>query len=128
VAAWEGEGSPHAEGDEAITHQVVDRPTQGHKFLSRAYVQPQWVVDSANARLLLPVDLYAPGRPPPPHLSPFVDYDKEGYMPDWARTVQQLQVGGRGQRGTACTDNCLPSVWQSPQLFWACTLAPPSQW
>lgn len=30
--------------------QVVDRPSQGHRFLSRAYVQPQWVFDSANFR------------------------------------------------------------------------------
>jgi pescadillo len=31
--------------------QVIDRPTQGHRFLSRQYVQPQWVFDSANFRV-----------------------------------------------------------------------------
>lgn len=61
VAAWEGEGSPYGENAEEITHQVVDRPTQGHRFLARQYVQPQWVFDSANARVLMPVDLYEPG-------------------------------------------------------------------
>jgi pescadillo protein len=91
--AWEGEGSPYSESDEDITHQVVDRPTQGHKFLSRSYIQPQWVVDSANHRVLMPVDLYQPGKAPPPHLSPFVDYQQEGYTPDFAVTVQKLQVG-----------------------------------
>lgn len=61
VAAWEGEGSPYSENSEEVTHQVVDRPTQGHRFLSRDYVQPQWVFDSANARVLMPVDLYEAG-------------------------------------------------------------------
>lgn len=74
---------------------MVDRPTQGHKFLSREYVQPQWVFDSANFRVLLPADLYAPGRAPPPHLSPFVNDEEEGYTPDWANEIKRLQVGGR---------------------------------
>lgn len=76
--------------------QVVDRPKQGHKFLSRDYVQPQWVFDSANFRVLMPPELYAPGLVPPPHLSPFVseaDGD-DGYMPDFAKTIKRLQVGG----------------------------------
>lgn len=42
--------------------QVVDRPTQGHKFLSREYVQPQWIYDCVNARILLPVEDYIVGR------------------------------------------------------------------
>ena len=80
------------EGDEAITHQVIDRPTQGHRFLSRKYVQPQWVLDSANFRVLMPAELYVPGKVPPPHLSPFVNNDEEGYTPDFAETVKRLQV------------------------------------
>ena len=90
--AWSGDGSPMQEGDERITHQVVDRPTQGHRFLSRKYVQPQWVLDSANFRVLMPTGLYVPGKVPPPHLSPFVDNDEEGYTPDFAETVKKLQV------------------------------------
>lgn len=103
VAAWDGDGSPHAETDEAVTHQIVDRPKQGHKFLSREYVQPQWVFDSANFRVLMPTDLYAPGTVPPPHLSPFVgEADEDGYTPDFAKTVRRLQVrdwaGRKGRR------------------------------
>lgn len=41
--------------------QIVDRPTQGHKFLSRHYVQPQWVFDCINARIILPTDAYLVG-------------------------------------------------------------------
>ena len=71
---------------------MVDRPTQGHKYLSRTYVQPQWVLDSANFRVLADAELYAPGKHPPPHLSPFVTYDDEGYVPDYAKAMLKLQV------------------------------------
>lgn len=71
----------------------MDRPKQGHRFLSREYVQPQWVFDSANFRVLMGADLYAPGQVPPPHLSPFVGADDDGYTPDFAKTVKRLQVG-----------------------------------
>ena len=79
---------------------MVDRPTQGHRFLSRKYLQPQWVLDSANFRVLMPAELYVPGRVPPPHLSPFVNDDEEGYTPDFAATVKRLQV--RGGQGRIC--------------------------
>ena len=57
---------------------MVDRPSQAHRFLSRQYVQPQWVFDSCNFRVLMPAELYAPGKVPPPHLSPFVNNEEEG--------------------------------------------------
>ena len=72
--------------------QVVDRPTQGHKYLSRQYVQPQWVLDSANFRVLANAELYSPGKHPPPHLSPFVSYDEDGYVPDYAKAMLKLQA------------------------------------
>ena len=95
VAGWAGEGSPLAEGDEAITHQVVDRPAQGHRFLAREYVQPQWVFDSLNWRVLADARLYAPGAPPPPRLSPFAGGDEEGedgYVPEYAKALRKLQA------------------------------------
>lgn len=104
TVGWEGEGSPIQEHDESITHQVVDRPTQGHRFLTRQYVQPQWVFDSANYRIMMPVDLYAPGKVPPPHLSPFVDNEEEGYTPDFAVTIQKLQEAARKAREGAGVD------------------------
>ena len=52
----------------------------------------QWIFDSANFRVLMPVALYAPGKVPPPHLSPFVDNEEEGYTPDFALSVKKLQV------------------------------------
>ncbi|KAJ1833294.1 mRNA-binding ribosome synthesis protein nop7, partial [Coemansia sp. RSA 2703] len=69
-----GGGSPYEENDSAITIQIADRPSQGHQFLNRVYVQPQWVYDCINARRLLDTDDYLVGQPLPAHLSPFVEY------------------------------------------------------
>ncbi|GMI68383.1 PESCADILLO [Hibiscus trionum] len=92
IVSWEGDGAPFSEADDSITHQIVDRPTQGHVYLSREYVQPQWVYDCVNARIILPTEPYMVGRDPPPHLSPFVDDEAEGYVPDYAKTIKQLKA------------------------------------
>ncbi|CAD6214135.1 unnamed protein product [Miscanthus lutarioriparius] len=97
TVSWEGEGAPFKEEDEDITHQIVDRPTQSHVFLSREYVQPQWVFDCVNARIILPTEGYLVGRVPPPHLSPFVDNDAEGYIPEYAETIKRLQAAARNE-------------------------------
>ncbi|XP_078179135.1 pescadillo-like protein [Carex rostrata] len=95
VVSWEGEGAPFKETDEDIAYQIVDRPTQGHKFLSRHYVQPQWVFDCINARIILPTDAYLVGMVPPPHLSPFVDDEAEGYVPEYGETIKRLQTAAK---------------------------------
>ncbi|TKY63217.1 Pescadillo-like protein [Spatholobus suberectus] len=96
ILSWEGEGAPFGESDQSISHQIVDRESQGHRFLSREYVQPQWVYDCVNARIILPTENYLVGRIPPPHLSPFIDYDEEGaYIPDYAKTIKHLQAAAR---------------------------------
>ncbi|CAL4918546.1 unnamed protein product [Urochloa decumbens] len=97
TVSWEGEGAPFNEVDEDITHQIVDRPTQSHVFLSREYVQPQWIFDCVNARIILPTEGYLVGRVPPPHLSPFVDNDAEGYIPEYAETIKRLQAAARNE-------------------------------
>ncbi|CAM0875304.1 unnamed protein product [Alopecurus aequalis] len=97
TVSWEGEGAPFDETDEDITHQIVDRPTQSHLFLSRDYVQPQWIFDCVNARIILPTKDYIVGRVPPPHLSPFVDNDEEGYVPEYAETIKRLQAAAQSK-------------------------------
>ncbi|KAL1554373.1 pescadillo [Salvia divinorum] len=93
--SWEGAGAPYDESDQSITHQIVDRPTQGHKFLSREYLQPQWVYDCINAHIILPTEKYIVGCVPPPHLSPFVDNDAEGHVPEYAEAIERLKAAER---------------------------------
>ncbi|XP_044759746.1 pescadillo homolog [Coccinella septempunctata] len=69
-------GATFDENDESITHQIVDRPSMDKQYISRYYVQPQWVFDSINRRQLMPVNQYFMGETLPPHLSPFTN---EGY-------------------------------------------------
>ncbi|GAU26183.1 hypothetical protein TSUD_354050 [Trifolium subterraneum] len=91
IVSWERKGGPFDESDQSITHQIADRDTQGHRFLSREYVQPQWIFDCVNARIILPTENYIVGRIPPPHLSPFVNYDVEGSIPDYSKTAKHLE-------------------------------------
>ncbi|KAI3677640.1 hypothetical protein L6452_36906 [Arctium lappa] len=95
VVSWEGDGAPFEESNQSINYQIVDRPTQSHRFISRDYVQPQWVFDCINARIILPTEDYMVGRVLPPHLSPFVDNDAEGYVPEYAETIKRLQAAAR---------------------------------
>jgi len=46
---------------------------------------------SLNNLFMLPTQPYRPGVPPPPHLSPFVDDEKEGYVPTRQREINQLR-------------------------------------
>lgn len=62
-------------------------------FCTRYYVQPQWVFDSVNARLLLPVADYFPGVQLPPHLSPFVSEKEGDYVPPEKLKLLALQRG-----------------------------------
>ncbi|KAG8368155.1 hypothetical protein BUALT_Bualt15G0015600 [Buddleja alternifolia] len=93
--SWEGEGAPFEESDQSITHQVIDRPKQERKHLSRDYIQPQWVYDCVNARFILPADKYTIGCIPPPHLSPFVDNEAEGHVPEYAEAIERLKAAER---------------------------------
>ncbi|CAN8236419.1 unnamed protein product [Cochlearia groenlandica] len=97
MVSWEGEGAPFKEDDESITHHIIDKPSSGHMYLSREYVQPQWIYDCVNARIILPTEKYMVGSIPPPHLSPFVDNEAEGYVPDYALTVEKLKAAARNQ-------------------------------
>jgi len=90
-------GSAFGVEHEGITHHVADRPMEQIKQVpGREYVQPQWVFDSFNTRILMPIAPYAPGRTPPPHLSPFVDDKAEGYVPRQREILDQLAKDASG--------------------------------
>lgn len=86
-------GATFDEDDQTITHQIVDREEITNKILNRYYIQPQWVYDSVNARLLLPVENYFIGETLPPHLSPFIEESPSDYVPPEKEALLKLQSG-----------------------------------
>lgn len=74
-------GATYDVSDQTITHQIIDRPKLNDMIVNRAYIQPQWIFDSINARKLLPVAGYLPGSVLPPHLSPFAEEKEGDYVP-----------------------------------------------
>jgi pescadillo protein len=75
-----------------ITHVLVDKPLDFvDKVVNREYVQPQWVCDSINFNVLLPVSEYVPGKHLPPHLSPFVDDAAAGFVPERKKEILKYQ-------------------------------------
>ena len=94
---WEGADSPISITDSSITHHVIDRPKIPSSYdslpKSREYVQPQWILDCANFRFLLPLVKYGVGAELPPHLSPWVDNEEEGYTPAYAEEIECLKNG-----------------------------------
>ncbi|CAB9516843.1 Pescadillo homolog [Seminavis robusta] len=94
---WEGDDSPISAKDPKITHHIVDRPKLPASYnglpKSREFVQPQWILDCANFMYILPIAKYAVGVTLPPHLSPWVDDEEEGYKPAYAEYIERLKNG-----------------------------------
>ena len=108
---WEGEGSPYEPDDPRITHVVIDRPTTNMKLNPKVvYIQPQWVCDCANWRVLIPPTDYAPEKECPPHLSPFIGANDDGYTPEYAKTLLKLQEEARAIRNGASTVKMLENA------------------
>lgn len=82
--------------DKKFTHHIVDHSIFIENYiLNREYIQPQWIFDSLNVNTLLPIKPYFPGTVCPPHLSPFIDNKKEGYMP---RQILVLEAWREGKK------------------------------
>ncbi|KAM8961605.1 pescadillo homolog isoform 2-T2 [Pelodytes ibericus] len=98
VVSWDASvciGATYDSSDSSITHHIVDRPSIKPQIINRYYVQPQWVFDSVNARLRLPVEDYFPGVLLPPHLSPFVQEKDGDYVPPEKLRLLALQRGDK---------------------------------
>lgn len=61
----------------------------------RYYIQPQWVYDCVNAKMLLAVEDYFLGVTLPPHLSPFVEEKEGDYVPPEKLKIMALQRGDK---------------------------------
>jgi len=93
-AIWELPSMPVTDTS-SITHYVYDRPDiPGERRLDVEYVQPQWILDSINAQVLLPVSLYLPGVSLPPHLSPFVNHENSSYRPHFQDFISEYKTSG----------------------------------
>ncbi|XP_053558186.1 pescadillo homolog [Bombina bombina] len=98
VVSWDASlciGATYDSSDPTITHHIIDRPSIHNQVINRYYVQPQWVIDSVNARIRLPVEDYFPGVVLPPHLSPFVQEKDGDYIPPEKLRLLALQRGER---------------------------------
>jgi len=95
---WEGVDSPISIKDPSVTHFIIDRPKLSSSFenivQSSEFIQPQWILDCANFHVLLPCSKYAVGAELPPHLSPWVDDEEEGYKPAYAEEIECIKNGG----------------------------------
>jgi pescadillo len=94
---WEADDSPISMKDPAITHHIVDRSELPKSYQTlpkaREYVQPQWILDCSNQMFLLPIARYSVGATLPPHLSPWVNHEEEGYKPAYADEIERLKTG-----------------------------------
>lgn len=108
---WEDEDSTISRKDVTITHIITDRDSIPSSYendpKSREYVQPQWVLDCANFKFLLPCYRYRVGLTLPPHLSPWADYEEEGYKPAYAEEVERMIHGESFEISETCNTNGL---------------------
>ena len=106
---WEGPNSPIGAKDPSITHHIIDRPKLLSSYdslpKSREYVQPQWILDCTNFMYVLPIEKYGVGKALPPHLSPWVDNDEEGYKPAYAEEIEKLKRGEVIEEGEKVDDD-----------------------
>lgn len=82
---------------QSITHVITDRkmehlPQEITLQANREFVQPQWILDSINFGALLNIKDYIPGKPLPPHLSPFEGKKREGFLSEREKEVMK-QLG-----------------------------------
>ena len=87
---WAEDEAKSTADSEGITHVIVDRPGELTRLPDREYLQPQWVFDSFNEKLALPVGEYAPGADLPPHLSPFAPEGENDYIPPRRQVLNAL--------------------------------------
>jgi pescadillo protein len=74
---------------DSVTYYVVDRPLQNYKRDNMKLIQPQWIIDSINFNMLVPINLYAPGMVLPPHLCPFANQEEEEFSQNCFESIKK---------------------------------------
>ena len=93
------ENSAFNEDDKRITHYIVDRPPNGINFKpNKEYVQPQWIFDCLNKKMILPVSNYAPGKKLPPHLSPYYEVNEKGEYVYEIDNEEEIKIDEKGNK------------------------------
>ncbi|XP_037958530.1 pescadillo homolog [Teleopsis dalmanni] len=110
-------GATFPETDETITHQIVDRPSLPNQYLSRDYIQPQWVFDCINQRSLLATNKYFMGEVLPPHLSPFVDANRDDYIPPEEKALRDPKlIESHEQSDAESSENDADTDEEDPEM------------
>lgn len=63
----------------------------GQDLSNTDYIQPQWICDSINFSVLLPIREYLPGAKLPPHLSPFTDFKQSDFIPNRLKEIRRIK-------------------------------------
>ena len=87
---WAEDEEKSTMDSEGITHVIIDRPGEITRLPDREYIQPQWVFDSFNEQIALPVAEYSLGAELPPHLSPFAPEGENDYIPQRRQVLNAL--------------------------------------
>ena len=91
--------SAFTEDDKRITHYIVDRPPNGINMKpNKEYVQPQWIFDCLNKKMILPVSNYAPGKKLPPHLSPYYEVNEKGEYVYEIDNEEEIKIDDKGNK------------------------------
>ncbi|OMJ28809.1 Pescadillo-like protein [Smittium culicis] len=108
------------ESDDRINIFIVDRPSVPNNILKRKSsrktkpicLQPQFIYDCINAKLILSFDSYTVGKKLPPHLSPFVEYKEGDYVPKQQLAIDEYakNIGFQGEVTTLETESAKPAI------------------
>jgi pescadillo protein len=94
---------------DSVTYYVVDRPLQNYKRDNMKLIQPQWIIDSINFNMLVPINLYAPGMVLPPHLCPFVNQEEEEFSRDCFESIKKSYAAAASKHYKSRNLDCLTS-------------------